>query len=66
MNIHRFDCNDCPNYDLQKKCCHQSVLPIPSLSMAKAVEVAAKHHFDKTLFNRKRFVLPSYIKDNVK
>lgn len=66
MSSHHFDCIDCANFDVKTKCCHQSTLPIPSLSMSKAVEVAAKHHFDKTNFNRKRFVMPSYIKENVK
>ncbi len=66
MSTHRFDCNDCPNFDVKAHCCHQSTMPIPSLNLALANEVAQKHEFDRVNFNRKRFVLPQYIKDNLK
>jgi hypothetical protein len=68
MKSHHFDCTDCPNFDVERTCCHQSLMPALSLNMAHAVEVAQKHEFDRVNFNRRRFALPNYIyqKDNKK
>lgn len=62
MSTHRMDCvNDCPRYSENHKCCHQSIMPIPTLALGKAVEVAQKHEYDRNNWNYKRFVLPSYL-----
>jgi len=61
MKSHHFDCTDCQKFDIERTCCHSSVMPLPSLNMALAVEVAQKHEFDRVNFNRRRFVLPTYI-----
>ena len=62
MSTHRMDCvNDCPRYTEGNKCCHSSTMPIPCLALSQAVEVAQKHEYDRTNWNYRRFVLPSYL-----
>lgn len=62
MSNHRMNCWYCPRFDESQSCCHQSVIPLPVEAMGQALEIAAKHEFDRVNFNRKRFVLPNYLK----
>lgn len=53
-------CEDCPNR-LDDKCCHQSIMPIPSKSMQTMTHLLQQAYFERKNWNEVRWTQPSFI-----